>query len=244
MDGPRPPQARRLTLAAAPATHRRSGPPSLFKALSNRSNAMFDVYAFATPNSVKVPIALEELGLDYRLHAVNVRAGGQKTAEFQGLNPNAKVPVLVDGDLVLSESAAILVHLAETTGKLLPAGGAARARVFEQLFFHASGLGVAFGNAGYFRKLAPEPVPQAIERFGNEAQRLIALLDARLAEQRFAAGDDLSIADIAHFGWLWRREFAGVDISGAPHLQRYIAELEGRPAFQRGVARTMALAPA
>ena len=98
--------------------------------------------------------------------------------------------------------------------------------MFEQLFFHASGLGVAFGNAGYFRRLAPEQVPLAIDRYGNEAQRLIGLLNALLANQAFVAGDALSIADIAHFGWLWRREFAGVSVAEAPHVQRYIAELE------------------
>jgi glutathione S-transferase len=208
---------------------------------------MIEVYAFATPNSVKIPIALEELGLDYTLHQVNIRAGAQKAPEFLVRNPNAKVPVLVDHaaggeSLTLSESAAILVYLADKTGKLLPATGAARARVFEQLFFHASGLGVAFGNAGYFRKLAPEPVPAAIERFGNEAQRIIGVLDGVLGKTRFAAGDTLSIADIAHFGWLWRREFAGVSLDAAPNVQRYVAELEARPAFQRGIARTMALA--
>jgi glutathione S-transferase len=203
---------------------------------------MLDVYAFATPNSVKVPIALEELGLEYQLHAINIRQGAQKASEFVAINPNAKVPVLVDGDLTLTESAAILVYLAEKTGRLLPAAGAARARVFEQLFFHASGLGVAFGNAGYFRKLAPEQIPLAIERFGNEAQRVLAVLDGVLAKHRFAAGDEVTIADIAHFGWLWRREFAGATLAATPHVQRYLGELEARPAFQRGIARVSALA--
>lgn len=110
---------------------------------------MLDVYAFATPNSIKVPIALEELGRDYALHGINVRKGEQKAPDFVALNPNAKVPVLVDGDLVLTESAAILVYLAEKTGKLLPTSGETRARVFEQLFFHASGRGPAFGQAGF-----------------------------------------------------------------------------------------------
>ncbi len=210
---------------------------------------MIDVYAFSTPNSLKVPLALEELGLDYRLHSVNIRKGDQKAPEFIARNPNAKVPVLVDhgaegGPLTLTESAAILVYLAEKTGRLLPQSGHGRARVFEQLFFHASGLGVAFGNAGYFRRLAPEQVPLAIERYGNEAQRLIGLLNALLANQAFAAGDNLSIADIAHFGWLWRREFAGVSVEAAPHVQRYIAALEARPAFQRAIQRTLALAEA
>lgn len=203
---------------------------------------MIQVYAFSTPNSVKVPIALEEMGLDYRLMPVNIRQGEQKAPEFVARNPNAKVPVLVDGELTLTESAAILVYLAEKTGQLLPASGEGRARVFEQLFFHASALGPAFGNAGFFRKFAPEPIPLAIDRFGGEAQRIIALLDDILGRQRFVAGDTLSIADIAHFGWLWRRQFAEVSVEGAPNVQRYIAELEARPAFQRGIARTAALA--
>ena len=203
---------------------------------------MIEVFAFSTPNSVKIPIALEEMGLDYALSPVNIRNGEQKAPGFLMRNANAKVPVIVDGDVVLSESAAILVYLAEKSGKLLPSSGIARARVFEQLFFHASGLGPAFGNAGFFRKFAPEPIPVAIERFGNEAQRIVRLLDDILARQRFVAGDALSIADVAHYGWLWRRQFAEVSIDDARHVQRYVAELEDRPAFQRGVARTMALA--
>jgi GST-like protein len=210
---------------------------------------MLDVYAFSTPNSVKVPIALEELGLDYTLRAVNIRAGEQKMPEFTALNPNAKAPVLVDpdapgGPLTLTESAAILVHLAEKTGKLLPASGPGRARVFEQLFFHASGLSPAFGNAGYFRKSAPEPIPLAIERFGHEAQRIVGLLDGILARQPFVAGDALTIADIAHFGWMWRRQFAEVSLETAPNVQRWYDMLEARPAFQRAIARVTALAQA
>ena len=205
---------------------------------------MIDIYAFATPNSVKVPIALEELGLDYTLHAVNIRSGSQKEPAFVALNPNAKVPVLVDGDLTLTESAAILVYLAEKTGKLLPVAGPGRARVFEQLFFHASGLSPAFGNVGFFRKFAPEPIPLAIERFGNEAVRIVGVLDAILARSPFVAGDALSIADIAHFGWLWRRAFAEVSLDAAPNVARWYADLEARPAFPRGIERTAALAQA
>lgn len=209
---------------------------------------MIDVYAFSTPNSVKVPIALEELGLAYALHGVNIRQGGQKDPAFLARNANAKVPVIVDhdapgGPLTLSESAAILVYLAEKAGKLLPASGPGRARVFEQLFFHASGLGPAFGNAGYFTKFAPEPIPLAIDRFRNEGVRLLALMDETLGKQAFIAGDALSIADIAHFGWLWRRAFAGFDFEATPNLARWYAALEARPAFQRGVEKTVALAP-
>lgn len=204
---------------------------------------MIEVYAFATPNSVKVPIALEELGLDYTLHGINVRKGEQKAPDFIALNPNAKVPVLIEGPLVLTESAAILVYLAEKTGKLLPASGAGRARVFEQLFFHASGLSPAFGQAGFFKKQAAEPQPIAIARFEAEAARTAGVLDAVLARHAFVAGDALTIADIAHFGWLWRRAFAEVDITGLPNLSRWVAQMEARPAVARAIARIETLVP-
>jgi GST-like protein len=211
---------------------------------------MIDVHAFATTNSVKIPIALEELGLPYTLHAVNIRKGDQKEAGFLALNANAKVPVLIDSEgpdgepMTLTESAAILIYLAEKTGKLLPGKGVARARVFEQLFFHASGLSPAFGQAGFFEKLAPEPQPLAIARFRAEARRTLAVLDGALGRTEFAAGDHYSIADIAHFGWLWRREFAGVDLEASPNVARWWATLSERPAVKRGVERTMALVPA
>ncbi len=204
---------------------------------------MIDIFAFATPNSVKVPIALEELGLDYTLTGVNVRKGEQKAPDFIALNPNAKVPVMLDGPLVLTESAAILVYLAEKTGKLLPASGEGRARVFEQLFFHASGLGPAFGQAGFFKKQAAEPQPIAIARFEAEAARTASVLDALLGRHAFVAGDEFTIADIAHFGWMWRRAFAEVDISGLPNLSRWVAQVEARPAVIRAIARVDALVP-
>ena len=116
--------------------------------------------------------------------------------------------------------------------------------VFEQLFFHASGLGPAFGNAGYFQKLAPEPIPHAIDRFKTEAKRVLTVLDNVLAKSAYVAGDSLSIADIAHFGWLWRREFVGLDFSGLPNLATWYSALESRPAFQRGISRVDALLPA
>lgn len=209
---------------------------------------MIDIYAFATPNSIKVPVALEELGLEYDLHAVNVRKGEQKTAEFLALNPNGKVPVLVDTDassepLVLTESAAILIYLAEKTGELLPVSGPARARVFEQLFFHSSGLGPAFGQAGFFQRQAPEPQPLAIQRFTAEADRTLHVLDALLANHTFVTGEEFTIADIAHFGWLWRREFAGVNLENAPNVARWFSEVVDRPAVQRAIERVNALVP-
>lgn len=208
---------------------------------------MINLYAFTTPNSIKVPIALEELGLDYVLHAVNVRKGEQKSAEFIALNPNGKVPVLVDTDTgfgkrVLTESAAILVYLAEKSGKLLPVAGLERARVFEQLFFHASGLGPAFGQAGFFLRQAAEPQPLAMQRFSSEADRTVKVLDSLLANHKFVAGEAFSIADIAHFGWLWRREFAGVSLENAPNVTRWFEKMAARPAVKRAIERVNALA--
>ncbi|MHC2106601.1 glutathione S-transferase family protein [Methylobacterium sp. CM6246] len=209
---------------------------------------MFEVYAFATPNSIKVLIALEELDLPYRLHGVNVRQGEQKAPEFLALNANAKVPVLIDpaaadGRLVLTESAAILVYLAETGGRLMPPDGEGRARVFEQLFFHASGLGPAFGQAGFFQRQAAEPQPLAIARFSAEANRTLGVLDGVLAERCYVAGDAFTVADIAHFSWLWRREFAGVSFENTPHVARWYDAMAARPAVQRAIERVNALVP-
>lgn len=205
---------------------------------------MIEVYAFATPNSVKVPIALEELGLAYELKAVNVRKGMQMEEAFLSLNPNGKVPVLVDDDFVLTESAAILVHLAEKTGKLLPENGNDRARVFEQLFFHASALSPAFGNAGFFKRSSPEPQRVAEARFTTEAERILSLLDTKLADQAFMAGDAFTIADIAHFGWLWRRQFPGLTLDERPNLSRWYETVAVRSAVQRAIARVEALVEA
>ncbi|MCE4555604.1 glutathione S-transferase family protein [Roseateles cellulosilyticus] len=209
---------------------------------------MIDVYAFATPNSLKVPIALEELGLDYVLHAVDIKRGEQRAPQFLALNPNGKVPVLVEsgaeGRAVLTESAAILVHLAETHDALLPSTGMARARVFEQLFFHASAVSPAYGQAGFFKRLAAEPQPLALQRFEAEARRVTGLLDATLARHPFVAGDAYSIADIAHFGWIWRHQFPGLDLADTPHVAAWHARMLERPAVQRAIARVNALVPA
>ncbi|MDE1180981.1 glutathione S-transferase family protein [Paraburkholderia sp.] len=205
---------------------------------------MYHVYAFATPNSVKVPIALEELGIDYTLHAVNVRKGEQKSDAFLALNANGKVPVLTtdDRDFTLTESAAILVYLAEKHGKLLSQDPVRRARTFEQLFVHASGLSPAFGQAGYFLKFAPEVMPHAIERFSGEANRQLKLLDAILAGQPFVAGDEYSIADIAHFGWIWRRAFPNLTLDDTPHVRRWYDAMLARPATGRAIEKLELLA--
>jgi GSH-dependent disulfide-bond oxidoreductase len=207
---------------------------------------MINIYAYSTPNSVKVPIMLEEIGIDYSIHSIDLRKGEQKSDSFRALTLNAKVPVLVDTDgpagqpLTLSESAAILVYLAEKSGKLLPASGPSRARVFEQLFFHASGLGASFGHA-FAQRLSTPNQQDLISRPVAEAQRTLSVLDSALSRQSFVAGDELTIADIAHFGWLWRHAAAGVDLENAPNVQRWMRNLEERQAFRRGIERTAAL---
>lgn len=205
---------------------------------------MYHVYAFSTPNSVKIPIALEELGIDYTLHAVNVRKGEQKSEAFLALNANGKVPVLTndDRDFTLTESAAILVYLAEKHDKLLSHEPVLRARTFEQLFVHASGLSPAFGQAGYFQKFAPEVLLHAIERFSSEASRQLKLLDSVLSERPFVAGDEYSIADIAHFGWIWRRAFPNLTLDDTPHVQRWYSMMLGRPAVGRAIEKIELLA--
>jgi GST-like protein len=211
---------------------------------------MIKVYAFATPNSVRIPIALEELGLPYEMEAVNVRKGEQKLPDFLALNPNSKVPVLVDPDgpdgapFTLTESGALLIYLAEKTGRLIPTDLTGRARVFEQMFFHMSGIGPAFGQAGFFKRQAAERIPLAIGRFEAEAERTLAVLDLTLSRSEHVAGPSFTIADIAHFGWLWRREFAGIDFTKTPNVARWYESVASRRAVVRAVERTTALAPA
>ncbi len=208
---------------------------------------MLEVFAFATPNSVKVTIALEETGLDYRLVPVNLRQGAQKTDTFKAMNPNAKVPVLVDrsapgdGELILSESAAILVHLAEKTGQLLPKDGPQRGKVFEQLFFHASGLGPAFLQA-FLVAMQPSPQPEAKARALSEVDRALGVLNHSLERHPYVAGDAYSIADIAHFGWVWRHQAIGAALDRSPFVARWYDEISARPAVVTAIAKTLALA--
>jgi GST-like protein len=210
---------------------------------------MIEVYAFATPNSLRVPIMLEELDLPYDLKPVNVRKGEQKLPEHLALNPNGKVPVLVDPDgpggerLVLTESGAILIYLAEKTGRLLPIGGVERARVLEQMFFHLTGIGPMFGQAGYFQKQAPEQLPIALSRFNTEVARVMTVFDGVLRGHPFAGGSDFTIADIAHFGWIWRRAFADVELEIYPNVKTWYERIASRPAVGRAIQRVTALVP-
>ncbi|EJL81586.1 glutathione S-transferase [Herbaspirillum sp. CF444] len=206
---------------------------------------MLEVHAFATPNSLKAVIALEELGLDYELVAVNLRQGAQKTEAFKALNPNAKVPVLVDrsaaGELVMAESAAILVHLAEQAGKLLPQDASARAKVFEQLFFHASGVSPAFLEA-FLVSIQSGATPEAKAKATQELERVLGVLDQHLDQHAFVAGTDYSIADIAHFGWIWRHQAMKVSLDKFPAVARWYAHVAARPAVVAAIAKTIELA--
>ena len=206
-----------------------------------------EVHAFATANSIKVPIALEEMGLDYRLVPVDLRQGEHKTDAFKAMNPNAKVPVLVDrsvsgdGDVVLSESAAILVYLAEKTGQLLPKDGLQRGKVFEQLFFHASGLSPAFLQS-FQVAIQASPQPEAKARALAEVDRTLGVLNQALERHPYAAGDEYSIADIAHFGWVWRHQSIGATLDKFPFVARWHEAMLTRPAVVAAIAKTMALA--
>jgi len=191
---------------------------------------------------------MEELRLEYELLPVNIRQGEQKVDAFLKLNPNAKVPVLVDpegrrNEFVLTESAAILVYLAEKYGKFLPTTVEEKAIVFEQLFFHASGISPAFGNSGFFQKLASEKVPMAIDRFFGESKRLTGLLDALLANKEFVAGNEYTIADMAHLGWMWRSAFAGINLVDYPHVKRWYEQIAQRPAVKVAISKLEALVP-
>lgn len=207
---------------------------------------MIHLYTFATPNGVKVPILLEELAAPYELRLVNVKQGAQSTPEFLALNPNGRIPVIVDtegpGDapITVTESGAILIYLAEKFGGFIPTDPAARVRCLEWLFFQVAGLGPMFGQAGYFLNAAPEKVDFAVTRYSGEAARHVRVLDGRLGQVEWLAGDEFSIADVAHFGWIWRRAFAGVTLDQAPNVRRWLAAMESRPAVRRGLAAVSA----
>ncbi|AMR67929.1 glutathione S-transferase family protein [Aquipseudomonas alcaligenes] len=204
---------------------------------------MIELYSANTPNGLKVPIALEELGVEYHLVKVNLSQGEQKRPAFLALNPNGRIPVLVDLDgpgaqpLNLAESGAILLYLAQKHGALLPQDPVEYQRAMEYLFLQVASVGPMFGQAGWFLRSAPEPVPLAIERYRNESLRLTALLDERLAEVPWLAGSSYSIADIMHFSWLRIADYAGVDLDQFPHVRAWVERISARPAVQRALAK-------
>ncbi len=196
---------------------------------------MIDFYGFDTANSLKVLILLEEIEADYAFHPVNIRAGEQKAASFLAINPHGKVPVIVDrtgygGPLTIAESAAILIYLGEKSGLFLPAYGPERSTTLQWLIFQAASCGPIFGQAEYWQFLAPGKHDLAIVHYRDLANSLVDQLERRLSESGFFAGEEYSIADMAQFGWLWRRKHAGVDFDGRTNLRRWYQEVERRPA--------------
>ncbi|MCA9707956.1 MAG: glutathione S-transferase N-terminal domain-containing protein [Myxococcales bacterium] len=199
---------------------------------------MIDLYTASTPNGWKASIALEELALPYTVHRIDLSAGEQKQPEFLAINPNGRIPAIVDrqaDDFAVFESGAILVYLAEKAGALLPADARGRSRVMQWLMFQMGGVGPMMGQANVFARYAPERIPYAIERYQRECRRLLEVLDGQLAREPFLAGD-YSIADIASWCWVSTHEWSGVSIEGLDHLARWLDAVGGRPAVQRGRA--------
>jgi len=203
---------------------------------------MIDLYTWSSPNGSKVQIMLEETGLDFELHPVNLGEGEQNKSDYLAINPNGKIPAIVDRDgpggdeVTVFESGAILLYLAEKSGKYLPEDPAVRWRVTSWLMFQMAGIGPSLAQAGYFLNRAPDPVPHAVERSINEAERLYGVVDRRLAEAEFLAGD-YSIADIASFPWMRNHQRFGLDIADYPNVGRWLETIGARPAVQRGLAQ-------
>ncbi|MFO0548484.1 MAG: glutathione S-transferase N-terminal domain-containing protein [Polyangiaceae bacterium] len=199
---------------------------------------MIDLYTAATPNGHKASIMLEELELPYQVHALSLGKGDQKSPEFLKINPNGRIPAIVDrdeGDFAVFESGAILIYLAEKTGRLLPTERKARSVVLQWLMFQMGGIGPMQGQAGVFFRYAPERIPYAIQRYQRETRRLYEVLDKRLAEAEYLGGE-YSIADIATYPWVKGHDWVGVDVDGLTHVQRWLAAIGARPAVQRGLA--------
>ncbi|RJG01262.1 glutathione binding-like protein [Noviherbaspirillum sedimenti] len=203
---------------------------------------MIDVYSTATPNGHKVHIMLEECGLPYRIHHINIGAGDQFKPEFLAISPNNKIPAIVDEagpdgrPMSLFESGAILIYLASKTGKFLGNTDREKFTTLQWLMFQMGGVGPMLGQAHHFRIYAPEKIDYAIDRYTNEARRLYGVIDKRLAESPYLAGDTYTIADIATFPWLRSWKNQGIDWADYPYAKRWFDEIAARPAVQRGVA--------
>jgi GSH-dependent disulfide-bond oxidoreductase len=203
---------------------------------------MIDLYTWTTPNGRKVSIMLEETGLTYRTHRIDIAKGDQFTPEYVAINPNSKIPAIVDPDgpggkkLAVFESGAILIYLAEKTGKLLAQDAVQRIETLEWLMFQMAGVGPMFGQRHHFFRAAPEKVPYALERYTKETHRIYGVLDKRLAENEYLAGGAYSIADIATYPWVARWEWHELDWTKFPHVERWFKAIGARPAVQRGMA--------
>ena len=203
---------------------------------------MIELYTWGTPNGRKVSIMLEECGLPYNSHKINIGTNiEQFTADYLKINPNGKIPAIVDPDgpegapISLMESGAILVYIAEKSGKFLPRTGGARYKTLEWLMFQMGGVGPMFGQVHHFVRAAKEKVPYGIERYSKEKDRLYGVLDKRLGEQAYLAGE-YSIADMATYPWVSRHEWHNTDLNDFPGVKRWFDAISARPAVQRGMA--------
>jgi len=202
---------------------------------------MIELYTWSTPNGRKVSIALEELGLAYNTHPVNITKDEQFEPAFLKISPNNKIPAIVDPDgpggepIEMFETGAILIYLAEKTGKLQPSDARARYVMLQWLMWQMGNYGPMLGQAHHFRRFAPEKIPYAVDRYSNEARRLYGVLDRRLGEAAYLAGD-YSIADIATFPWAARHEWQGIELEEYPNVLRWYNAIAARPAVKRGMA--------
>jgi GST-like protein len=198
---------------------------------------MINLYTFTTPNGRKASIMLEEVELPYNVHKIDITKNEQFTPEYIAINPNSKIPAIIDQDtgITVFESGAILIYLAEKTGKLLPTDQKQRFQVLEWLMLQMGSVGPMFGQLNHFKKFAPEKIPYAIERYQKETLRLYGVLDRQLADHEFICGD-YSIADVATYPWVAIYEFQGLTLDEHPNLKHWVETVNLRPGVQRGMA--------
>jgi len=203
---------------------------------------MYDIYNWPTSNGRKINIMVEELGVEYEIHPIAIGKNDQFTPQFTALNPNQKIPAVIDQDgpggkpYTMFESGAILMYMAEKHGKFMPTEMAARYEVVQWLMFQMGGVGPNFGQAHHFRRAAPEKVPYAIDRFTNETRRLWGVMNDRLANRDWFANNEYSIVDMAIFPWTMRYEWQGIALDEFPNMKRWYEAMEARPGVQRGLA--------
>lgn len=207
---------------------------------------MISLYTWSTPNGRKISIMLEELGIPYQVHPVNLGQGRQRSADYLAISPNGKIPAIVDQDadggaLSVFESGAILTYLAEKHGRLLPASGPARYKALEWLHWHTGNLGPVMGQLFFFEKMSQEKSALASGRFATETQRLMDVMETRLKEAAYLAGDEYTIADIANYSWIvtaigYFQDVLGDCLATRPALKRWLEAVAARPAVQRGMA--------
>ncbi|HKY92552.1 MAG TPA: glutathione S-transferase N-terminal domain-containing protein [Nevskiaceae bacterium] len=198
---------------------------------------MIDLYTSATPNGWKASIMLEELGVPYTVHPISLSAGDQKKPEYVKLNPNGRIPTIVDreaGDFAVFESGAILIYLAEKYGRFMPKDPKGRSTVIQWVMFQMGGIGPMQGQANVFFRYAPEKIPYAINRYQTETKRLYTVLEKQLEGREYLCGE-YSIADIANWSWVSLHFWAGVEIDDLPNLKAWIERVRARPAVQKGI---------